>query len=152
MPVLDKETGMTLEFRQLRTHPKYKETCNTSYFNELGRLFQIVGHGNTGPQQQRVKGTKTFRVTHYEEISVHKREDIFHTRVVYEVRPGKDNPDRTRITVNGGKIYYYGDAAIPTGSLELVKLIINSALSQPRAKFLCFDVKNFYLDTPLEES
>ena len=29
MPVLDKETGKTFEFRKLRTHPKYKETWNT---------------------------------------------------------------------------------------------------------------------------
>ena len=82
---------------------------------------------------------------------MHKRVDIFQTRVVWEVRPGKDDTNRTRITVNGGDIYYAGDVATPTGSLELVKLIINSVISRPGAKFACFDVKNFYLDTPLEE-
>ena len=69
-----------------------------------------------------------------------------------EVRPGKDDPNRTRIFVNGGNIYNAGDVVTPTGSLELVKLIINSVLSRPGAKFACFDVKNFYLNTPLEES
>ena len=54
MPVLDKETIQTLEFRKLHTHPKYKETWNTSYCNELGGLRQGVGHGTAGPQQQRV--------------------------------------------------------------------------------------------------
>ena len=152
MPVLDKETGKTLELRQLRTHPKYKDTWNTSYCNELGRLCQGVGRGTSGTQQQRVKGTNTFRVTHYEDIPVHKGGDIFHTRVVCKVRPGKDDPNQTRITVNGGDIYYAGDVATPTGSLELVKLIINSVLSRPGAKFACFDLKHFYLDTPLEES
>ena len=73
-------------------------------------------------------------------------------RVVCEVRPGKDDPIQTRITVNGNDIYYAGDVATPNGSLELFKLIINSVLSRPGAKFACFDVKNFYLDTPLEES
>ena len=68
-----------------------------------------------------------------------------------KVRPSKDDPNRTRITVNGGDIYYAGDVATPTGSLELVKLIINSVLSRPGAKFACFYVKNVYLDTPLEE-
>ena len=152
MPVIDKETGKTLDFRQLRTHPKYKETWNTSYCNELGRLCQGAGNGIAGPQQQQVKGTNTFRVTSYEEITVHKRWDICHTGVVCEVCPGKDDPNGTRITVNGGNIYYAGYVATPTGSPELVKLIINSVLSSPEAKFTCFDVKNFYLDTPLEES
>ena len=82
---------------------------------------------------------------------MHKRRDICHTRVVCKVRPGKDDPNRTRITVNGGDIYYSGDVVTPTGYLELVKLIINSVLSRPGAKFACFDVKTFYLDTPLEE-
>ena len=62
-----------------------------------------------------------------------------------EVRPGEDNPNRTRITVNGGDIYYAVDVATPTGSLELVKLIINSVISHPGAKFACFDVKTFTL-------
>ena len=53
--------------------------------------------------------------------------------------------------MNGDDIYYAEDVATPTGSLELVKLIINSVRSRPGAKFACFDVKNFYLDTPLEE-
>ena len=68
-----------------------------------------------------------------------------------EVRPGKDDPNQTRITVNGGDIYYDGNVATPTGSLELVKLMINSVLSRHGAKFACFDIKTFYLDTPLEK-
>ena len=151
MPVLDKETGKTLEFRQLRNHPKYKEIWNTSYCNELGRLCQGVGHGTARPHQQRVKGTNTFRVIRYEDIPVHKQRDICHTRVVCKVLPSKDDPKRMRITVNGGDIYYNGDVSAPTGSLELVKLMINSVLSLPGAKCACFDVKNFYLDMPLEE-
>ena len=38
----------------------------------------------------------------------------------------------------------------PTGSLELVKLIINSVLSRQNGLFTAFDIKNFYLDTPME--
>ena len=69
-----------------------------------------------------------------------------------EVRPGKDDPNQTHINVNGGNIYYARYVVTPTGSLELFKLIINSVLSCPRAKFACFEVENFYLETPLEES
>ena len=38
-----------------------------------------------------------------------------------------------------------------TGELELVKLMINSVLSKRGAKAVCFDIKNFYLDTPMDE-
>ena len=37
-------------------------------------------------------------------------------------------------------------------SLKLIKLILNSVLSRPGAKFACFDVKKFYLATPMDRS
>ena len=39
----------------------------------------------------------------------------------------------------------------PTGSLGLVNLIINSLLLICNAKFVCFEVKNLYLGTPLNQ-
>ena len=151
IPVLDTETGKTLEFWQLCNHPKYKEIWNTSYFNELDRLCQCVGHGTVWPQQQRVKRTNTFRVIQYENIPVHEQIYSCHTRVVRNVRHGKEDPSQTRITVNGGNINYNGDVATTTRYLELFKLMINGVLSRPGAKLECFDVKNFNIDTPLEE-
>ena len=68
-----------------------------------------------------------------------------------EVRPDKDDPNRTRVTVAGNRIIYPGDVATRTGGLELVKLMINSVLSKRGAKAVCFDIKNFYLDTPMDE-
>ena len=68
------------------------------------------------------------------------------------MRPGKDDTNRIRITVEGGDIYYPVDVATPTGSLELVKFMINSMISILVACFSCFYVKNFYLDTPLENT
>ena len=38
----------------------------------------------------------------------------------------------------------------PTGSLEFFKLMINSVFSRQNAQFAAFDIKNFYLDTPME--
>ena len=40
----------------------------------------------------------------------------------------------------------------PAGSLELLKLIINSIIYRPGPRFACFDIKNFYLDTLMERS
>ena len=72
--------------------------------------------------------------------------------VVCEVKHHKEDPNCTRITVADSKIYYPGDVGTPTGSLDLVNLIINSVLSRRNAGFVSFDLKNFYLQTPMEQS
>ena len=61
--------------------------------------------------------------------------------VVFEVRPQNEDPNRTCITVTGSRIYYPGNIGTPTGSLDLVKLMINSVLSRRNAPFFCFDFK-----------
>ena len=53
IPVLDNETGESLEYCQLLQlchHPKYKYVWNTSYSNELGRLCQGVSGNTSGSQ------------------------------------------------------------------------------------------------------
>ena len=61
-----------------------------------------------------------------------------------------EDPNRTRITVAGSRIYYPGNIVMPTGSLDLAKLIINSFMSRHNACFFCFDTKTNYLQTPMD--
>ena len=56
-----------------------------------------------------------------------------------------------RITIAGVHILVPFDLSNPSGSLELVKLIIKSILSRQNAQFSAFDIKNVYLDTPMEK-
>ena len=70
--------------------------------------------------------------------------------VLCEVKPHKEETNRTRITVAGSQISYPGDVGKPIGSLDLVKLINNSVLSRSNARFVSFDLKRFYLRTPIE--
>ena len=70
--------------------------------------------------------------------------------MVCKVLPEKSDPNRTRITIGGNRITFPGDVGTPTASLELAKLVFNSVLSRPRAKFTTFDICNFYLQTPLD--
>ena len=72
--------------------------------------------------------------------------------VVCKVKPHKEDPNRTRITVTGSQICYPGDVGTPTGSLELVKIIINSVLLRRNARFFPSDLRNVYLQTPMEKS
>ena len=151
-PVADEDTGATLEYRQLRRHPKLKHIWETSYSNEMGRLCQGIGQGDKGPKRQRVTGTDTFRAIKYCNIPHDRRRNVAFVRVVCEVREQKADPNRTRITVAGGHIVVDYDIGTPSADLNLVKLLLNSVLSRPGAKFACFDAANFYLQTPMAKS
>ena len=150
LAVLDPETGNLLEHRQLRKHPKLKPTWDTSFSNELGRLCQGIGTGTT-PSKQRIAGTDTFKVIAYEDIPQHKQSQICHTKVVCDIRPDKDDPNRTRITIGANRICYHRDVGTNTASLELIKLVLNSVLSRKGARFSTIDLKIFYLNTPMSE-
>ena len=150
LSVLDPSTGEFLEDRQLRCNSRYKTTWDTSYANELGRLCQGIGSGAT-PTSKQVAGTNTFFLINYSDIPAHKQKEICLTMVVCEVRPEKDDPDRTRITIGGSRICYPGDVGTNTASLELFKLLLNSVLSRKGARFSTIDLKNFYLDTPMPD-
>ena len=80
-------------------------------------------------------GTETFCVIWYEHLPVDRRKEVSDTKVVCEVRPPKEDPNRTRITIDGNRIIYPGDVATPTASLELLKMIVNSVLSGHGVKF-----------------
>ena len=92
-----------------------------------------------------MEGTNTFRLVKFSDIPQDRRHEICHSMVVCEVKTHKEYPNRTRITVTVSQICYPGDVGTPTGSLDLVKLIINSVLSRRNARFVSFDFKNFYL-------
>jgi hypothetical protein len=135
LSVLDPATGKFLEHHQLCRDPRYKATWDTSYANELGRLCQGIGSGSSTPSVQRVSGTNTFFLIDYHGIPLHKRKEVCHTMVVCEVRPDKDDPNCTRITIGGNHICFPGNVGTNTASLELVKLLLNSVLSRKGAQF-----------------
>ncbi len=71
--------------------------------------------------------------------------------VVCKVPPEKDDPDCTRITIGGNRLCFPGDVGTNTTSLKLVKLLLNSMLSCPGARFSSINLTNFYLDTPMPD-
>ena len=71
--------------------------------------------------------------------------------MVYKVRPQKEDPNHTRITIGGNCIYYQGDVGTPTASLKLFKLILDSVLSRQGLLYAAFYIKNFYLNNPLNQ-
>ena len=149
--VLDADSGKMLEYRQLMHHktPKFQKIWTTSAANEFGRLFQGVGVGSNNGE--RVEGTNAFFFIKHSQAPKHKLKDITYARVVCSIRPMKEDIYRTRITVGGDKINYVGDVGTPNAHLETAKLLLNSVLSRPNAKFMTLDLTNFYLMTPMDD-
>ncbi len=148
--VFNPATRDMLEHHQLRRDPRYKMTWDTLYSNELGCLCQGINSGEA-PSSKCVAGTNTFFSINYYNIPLHKRKEICHTMGVCEVRPEKDDPNRTQITVGGNHICYHSNVGTNTASLELLNLLVNNFLSQKNACFSSVDLKNFYLDMPTPE-
>ena len=127
--VLEHETVKQINYGQLRKHPRLQGTWKTSFSNYLGRLCQGVGTGTNG-KGKRIIGTNIFFAIKFENIPKDRLNEICYTSVVCEVRPGENDPNRTRITIFGTNVCYPGDFGTNTASLELFKLMINSLLSR----------------------
>ena len=152
MPVLDKTSRQSLQYRQLHNHSKFTHIWNTFYASELVRLCQGIGQGSKVPKHQCVEGANTSRLIKFSDNHQDRRKEICHSMIVFKFKPHKEYPNRKRITIVVSPIFYPGDIGTPTGSLDLVKLIINSVLLRRNARFVCFDFKNFYLQTTIERS
>jgi hypothetical protein len=61
----------------------------------------------------------------------------------------KADPKRVRLTVGGNLLHYPIKVSTPTADLSTVKLLLNSVISTPGARFATFDLKDFYLSTPM---
>ena len=69
---------------------------------------------------------------------------------VCDYRPKKDDPHRVRMTVGGDKLPYPYDASSPAAGLTDAKLIFNSTISTENAKFMTIDIKDFFLNNPMQ--
>eukprot|EP00970_Alexandrium_tamarense_P007415 scaffold1352_cov72-Alexandrium_tamarense.AAC.1 len=76
--------------------------------------------------------------------------DITYAKFVCDYRPGKSEPNRTRLTMGGDRINYPGEVGTPTADLLLVKILFNSIISTHGARCMTADIKNFYLNTPMQ--
>lgn len=139
--IIDTDTGRSLEYRHLIQNPIYKEVWNNSMSNEIGRLAQ----GNS-----RLQGTNTIFFITYENIPINKRKDITYERIVVDYRPQKQEKERTLITVGGNLINYPDNVSTKNEKVTTAKILINSTISTPNARFCLFNIRNFYLGTPMQ--
>ena len=135
---INPDTGKIAEYREL-SQSSDGAIWENSNCEEIGRLAQ--GYGA-------IKGTNTIHFIRRSAIPRGRK--AAYLRVVSAYRPEKANPHRVRWTVGGDKIDYPFEVSTKTADLTTAKLLFNSVLSTPQARFFGIDLKDFYLGTPMD--
>ena len=139
--VICPHTGRQMEYRDLISTPATKSTWTKSFSNELGRLAQ--GDGD------HINGTDTIFFIPRTKVPQNKKPT--YARIVCDIRPQKQEPERTRLTVGGNMIDYPGPVSTASADLTTAKVLFNSTISTNNARFMCIDIKNYYLGTPMDQ-
>jgi hypothetical protein len=69
---------------------------------------------------------------------------------VVDIRLNKYETHRVRLTVGGNLIQYPGGMSTRSEDLTMYKCLWNSTISTEGARYICLDVKNLYLVTPMD--
>ena len=69
--------------------------------------------------------------------------------IVANIRTQKEDSHRIRFTVDGDRLDYPGPTATETAEIQTSNLLFNSTISTKGGRFMCIDLKGFYLGTPM---
>jgi hypothetical protein len=145
-PMIHPTTGETISsYKRLMNDPETAEVWQTAFGKDFGGMAQ--GDDKTGQ-----KGMNSVFVMTHEEIEIAKAagHKWTYARVVVDYRPQKEDPNRIRIAVRGNLITYRGNTSTRIADLTTSKLLWNSVLSTEGARYMCLDIKKFYLTAALD--
>jgi hypothetical protein len=129
-------------YKKLMNDPLLCEVWIQAMCKELGNIAQVY---------ENKKGTDTVRfLTHNAIAAIPKDRKVTYARIVVDYCPKKVDPNQVRITVGGNLIEYPGELTTRTADLTTTKLLWNSVISTPGARYKTSDIKSFYLETPLD--
>jgi hypothetical protein len=100
-----------------------------------------------GKRNQQALQHKHNSVIHRSDIP--KGRKVTYGSFVVDIKDHKEEKECTRLTAGGNQIEYPGYKSTRTAGLTTAKILINSVISSPGAKFLVIDINFFYLNTPL---
>jgi len=106
-------------------------------------LSQLYPHGI------QILTTNTTHFIDHRTKPAHKK--ATYARIVSEYRAQKSDPYRIRITVGGDQIHFAGETFTPNADIATSKVLFNSVISTPGAKFMTIDIKDFYLSTDMPD-
>jgi hypothetical protein len=125
-------------------NPVSFEIWKTAFGKDFGRMAQ----GNNKTKQNGT--TLIFLMTHKEIKRIPKNQTLMYGRVVMHFFPQKVNPPCIQITTGGNLINYLGELSTQTADLTTSNPMWNSILSTDGDKYMCLDIKNFYLTSLLD--
>jgi hypothetical protein len=135
------------------TITKYPKLMNDSLLKNvwvpaMSKELHRLAQGKDGV----TNGTNTiFFLSHNNIRCIPKDRVVTYARIVIDHCPQKDDPNRVRrITVGGNLIEYPYELTTRTANMVSTKIMWNSVISTPGAKFGGADIKNMYLETPLD--
>ena len=97
---------------------------------------------------RRAEGTSTIRFICKDSVPADRLRTITYARIYCTYQLQKEEVNRTRITARGDRIHCPFDCRTPTTDLITVKMLTNSIISTPHAKWMTLDIKKIYLNTP----
>ena len=105
-----------------------------------------------GCNKTKQKGTNAMFVMTHNEIrhALANKKFFTYANPVVDYGPQKEDPHRIRITAGGNLINYKGNASVRMADIDTAKIHWNSVISTPSAKYMCLDIKIFYLTAALE--
>jgi hypothetical protein len=145
-PMVHPVTGETIaSYKKLLHNPATEEVWQTAFGKDFGSMAQ--GDNKTGQ-----KGTNVMLVMTHDEIvrTIVANKRFTYGNPVIDYRPQKEFPHCIQITAGGNLIKYDASASVQTADLDTTKLHWNSVISTKDARYMCQDIKNFYLTAALE--
>ena len=137
------DTGQPAEYRELLRSSE-GPLWDRSSAMEWGRL-------SDGCTTYSTTGTQAIQFILHSAIPKDRLKDITYIKLVVADRPFKEETKRVRATAGGDRINYPDDVSSKTAELPTSKLLFNSVVSTPGAKFLTADIKDFFLSTSAME-
>ena len=129
-------TGETItKYKTLAKYPATKDIWEEAFCIELSRLAQGYLHE---------KGTSTINfLTHYQIKFIPANRTVTYARIVVDYRPQKADPNSVCITTGGNLITYPNELTTRTAELTTTKILWNSVISTPGARYMCVDIKKY---------
>jgi hypothetical protein len=145
-PMVHPITGKTISsYKKLMNNPTTMEVWQTAFGKDFDGMAQ--GCNKTGQ-----KGTNVmFLMTKAEIASTLAAGKKFtYANPVVNHRPQKEDPNRILITAGGNLIQCELELSVRTADINTEKLHWNSVVSTEDARYMCLDIKNFYLTAALK--
>jgi hypothetical protein len=132
------------KYTKLMHNPVLSPLWVPAMSKELHRLVQ----GKVGTT---VEMNTLFFLSPDEIRRIPKDRTVTYTHIVIDHWPQKDDSSHVRITIGGNLINYPYKLTTQTADMVSSKIMRNSIISTAYAKFGSTDIKNMYLETPLDQ-